>query len=322
MAARVVMKTSDILDWVEEYLAFRRQHGYGLKWAECYLRSFARYAEEKRHSGPITLDLAVEWALRSRSTNPAQAACRLAVIRPFAQYRALIDPKTEIPPVGFLGRKHRRKPPHIYSKEEIRDILQLAAKMTPRGALSPKTYVTFLSLLFSTGLRVSEACNLMCSDVDLREGVLTVRKAKYGKTRLLPLHPSANKALAQYARYRDAVTRKDTAGHFFRTERVPRLTIDAVDKAFSRMRVRLGWTANGRARRPRLHDARHTFAVRRLQRWYEDGVDVGTKILSLSTYLGHAQVSDTYWYLTGVPELMSIASRRFEKSKRTKDVKS
>jgi integrase len=113
--------------------------------------------------------------------------------------------------------------------------------------------------------------------------------------------------------HRDAVVRTDAAGYFFRTERVSRLTTAAAEKAFARMRDRLGWKAQGRTRRPRLHDARHTFAVRRLLRWYEEGADVGQKILALSTYLGHAKVTDTYWYLTGVPELMAIASRRFER---------
>jgi integrase/recombinase XerD len=130
--------------------------------------------------------------------------------------------------------------------------------------------------------------------------------------RWVPLHPSATIALVRYARHREAVVRVPATGYFFRTERVSRLTIAAVEKAFVRMRRRLGWSVKGRARLPRLHDARHTFAVRRLQRWYEEGADVGQKMPALSTYLGHAKVTDTYWYLTGVPELMAIASRRFE----------
>jgi integrase len=305
--------TSNVLQWVEEYLAFRHQHGYELKTAGCYLRAFAQFAKQQRHRGPLTLDLITRWVLASRSTNPEHASFRLAVIRPFARYRATIDPATYVPPLGILGRKYRRKPPHIYSRSEIRTILRHAAQLRPANGLRPTTYVAFFSLLFATGLRVSEACNLACEDVDLRQGLLTIRKTKFGKTRFVALHPSATMALAKYSRYRDAFTGGNTRGYFFRTERVAHLTAHGVDLVFSRMRSRLGWTAQGRARQPRLVDARHTFAVRRLQRWYSEGADIGRKMLALSTYLGHTRVTDTYWYLTSVPELMAVASQRFER---------
>jgi integrase len=224
----------------------------------------------------------------------------------------MIDPATEVPPVGLLGRIPRRKPPHIYSEDEIHALIRQAGQLLPRGGLSPATYVAFLSLLFCTGLRISEGCSLTCSDVNLERDLLIIRETKFRKSRWVPLHPNATKALTRYAQLRYAVVGGNSAGYFFRTERVPRLTIAAVEKAFTRMRCRLGWSAQGRARRPRLHDARHTFAVRRLVRWYAEGVDVGQKLLALSTYLGHTKVTDTYWYLTGVPELMAIASKRFE----------
>jgi integrase len=302
-----------MLTRVEKYLAFRRGLGFQLKSPAWSLRAFARYAEQVGHRGPITLDLATRWALASRSHEPAQAARRLGIIRSFARHQALLDPATEVPPVGFLGRVGRRKPPHIYSKEEIRALIRQAGQLLPHGGLSPATYVAFMSLLFSTGLRMSEACSLNCQDVDLVQGLLTIRGTKFRKSRWVPLHPSVTRELTRYALRRDAVARGDAAGYFFRTERVSRLTTAAVEKAFGRMRSRLGWNAQGRTRRPHLHDARHTFAVHRLLRWYEEGADLGQKMLALSTYLGHAKVTDTYWYLTGVPELMAIASRRFER---------
>lgn len=306
------MTRSTVLDWVEEYLALRRGLGFSMDTPAWYLRAFARYAKQVEHLGPITLDLATRWALLSHSSDPAQAARRLAVLRPFARHRALIDPATEIPPPGLLGRVPRRKQPHIYSDVEIAELLQQASHMLPRDGLSPRTYVAFFSLLVSTGLRLSEACRLTCGDVDLDRGLLTIRESKYRKSRWVPLHPSATQALLRYAAYRDAVLRGDPSIYFFRTERVPMLRPAAVEKAFARIRRRLGWSPQGRARRPHLHDARHTFTVRRLLRWYEDGADVGQKILALSVYLGHAKVTDTFWYLTGVPELMAIASQRFE----------
>jgi integrase len=307
------MTDSSLLACVEEYLSFRRGLGFDLGSAACHLRSIARYAEQVGHRGPITVDLATRWALRSRSPDPAQAARRLATIRVFARHRALIDPATEIPPLDLLGRAPRRRQPHIYSDAEIRSLLQQASRMQPRGGLCPKTYVAFFALLFSTGLRLSQACRLTCGDVDLHRGLLTVRETKFRKSRCVPLHPSTTRALTPYVADRNAVVQSDPSSFFFCTQRVPRLTPDTVQKAFGCMRRRLRWTTQGRARRPRIHDTRHTFAVRRLLRWYEEGVDVGQKILALSTYLGHAKVTDTYWYLTGVPELLAIASQRFER---------
>jgi len=234
-------------------------------------------------------------------------------VRQFARYRALLDPATEVPPAGLLGRVPRRRQPHIYSDAELAALLRQASLLLPRGGLRPKTYVAFFSLLASTGLRLSEACRLAPGDVDLGAGVLTVQEGKFRKARLVPLHPSATQALSRYAAQRDACRGASGPGCFFRTERAPALTPAAVEKTFSRIRQRLGWTAQGRARRPRIHDLRHTFAVRRLMRWYEDGADLERKLLALSTYLGHAKVSDTYWYLTGVPELLAIAAQRFER---------
>ena len=306
------MTDSSLFACVEEYLSFRRGLGFDLGSAACHLRSFARYAEQVQHRGPITVDLAIRWALCTRSLEPAQAARRLAMIRPFARHRALIDPATEIPAADLLGRAPRRRQAHIYSDAEISALLQQAGRMQPRGGLCPKTYVAFFALLLSTGLRLSEACRLTCDDADLRRGLLTVRETKFRKSRYVPLHPSTTRALTRYVAERDAVVPSDPSSFFFCTQRAPGLKPDTVQSAFGCIRRRLGWTAQGRARRPRIHDMRHTFAVRRLLRWYAEGADVGQKILALSTYLGHAKVTDTYWYLTGVPELLAIASQRFE----------
>jgi integrase len=302
-----------VLPLVDDYLAARRGLGFALEQPAWLLRDFARYADRSGHRGPLTTELAVRWALSSRSSDPAHAARRLSAVRQFARYRALLDPANEVPPLGLLGRVPRRTRPHIYSDAELAALLQQARLLRPRGGLRPRTYVAFFSLLASTGLRLSEACRLERADVDLDAGVLTVREGKFRKARLVPLHPSATGALARYAADRDACCEVAGPGRFFCTQRAPALTPAAVEKTFSRIRERLGWTAQGRARRPRIHDLRHTFAVRRLVRWYEQDADLERKILALSTYLGHARVSDTYWYLTGVPELLAIAAQRFER---------
>jgi len=307
------MTAPSFLDLVDEYLAFRRGLGFDLDTPQWLLMDFARYADRIGHQGHVTTDLAVQWALSGRSSDPAQPARRLSTVRQFARHLAVFDSATEIPPAGLLGRVPRRKQPHIYSDAEIAALLRQASLLLPRDGLRPKTYVAFFSLLVSTGLRLAEACHLTRSDVDLTAGVLTIREGKFRKSRLVPAHPSATQALTCYAAQRDACLNAPRSGYFFRTDRAPALTPAAVEKTFSRIRFRLGWTAQGRTRRPRIHDLRHTFAVRRLLRWYEEDADVDRKVLALATYLGHAKVTDTYWYLSAVPELMDLTSERFER---------
>jgi integrase len=305
------MMPPNLPDQVEEYLAFRRGLGFDLKTSRWLLFDFVRYVDRVRHQGPITIDLAVQWALATRSNDPTNPARRLAVLRQFARHRALLDPATEVPPVGLISQVACRKPPHIYSDTEITALLRQASMLLPRQGLRPKTYVTFFSLLAATGLRLSEACRLVLSDVNLSDGILTVRESKFRKSRLVPLHPTTTQALTRYSAHRNT-SRWGRSGCFFCTDRAPALTHTAVQKTFRRLRHRLGWTSHGRVRRPRIHDFRHTFAVRRLLAWYEEGTDIDRKILALSTYLGHSKVTHTYWYLSAVPELMAITSQRFE----------
>ena len=200
----------------------------------------------------------------------------------------------------------------VYSSDEITALLKECGRLQPRYGLRPRTYAALFSLLASTGLRLSEACHLHRHDVDLCKGLLTVREGKFRKSRLVPLHPTAVQALTGYVARRDACRGAQRSEFFFHTDRTPALERATVEKTFSRLRDRLGWTMHGRARRPRIHDLRHTFAVRRLLRWYEEGVEVSQKILVLATYLGHAKVTDTYWYLSAVPELMAVTAQRFE----------
>lgn len=238
---------------VEEYLSYRRKLGFKLDTPAWYLRDFARFADRAGHKGHLTIDLAVGWALSGCSNNPSRASRRLSALRPFARHRAIFDPATEVPPVGLLGPVPHHRQAHIYSNEEIAAFLQQAGCLLPRDGLRPKTYVAFFSLLASAGLRLSEACRLTPSDVDLVNGVLSIRQTKFHKSRLVPLHPTTTQALIRYASHSNA----RGSGYFFHTDRSPTLSEAAVQKTFSRLRLRLGWTTEGRARRPRIHDLRH-----------------------------------------------------------------
>ena len=305
--------TPAFTDLVDEYVALRRRTGFDLSSERLYLLSFARFADGE-HAAALTIDVMRRWALATDAAHPRAAAHRLALVRRFARYRLAFDPAVEVPPVGLLGPESIvRKPPHIYSDAEIGALLGEAARLAPRGGLRPRTYVALLSLLAATGLRLSEARKLRRPDVDLEQRVLVIHESKCHKSRLVPLHPSAVTALARYAAARDALPRTPRSESFFRTDRAPALLHSSVESTFRGMRRRLGWTGDGRACRPRIHDLRHTFAVRRLLRWYEEGADVHRKILSLATYLGHAKVSHVYWYLSATPELLAVTSSRFER---------
>jgi integrase len=302
--------TATFVQQVEDYIALRRGLGARLHKQALSLLDFGRYLDRMGHCGPITTQLALRWAQAPRSKDPAQTARRLGVIRNFLRHRAGFDPATEVPPPQLLGSGIRRNPPHVYSPLEVQTLLEACSRLSPRKGLRPRTCRTLFALLFATGLRVSEALGLDDADVDLVDGVLTVRHGKLGKRRLVPLHSTALVPLRRYVLDRDRIVPSSPA--FFRTEHHARLLYTVVLMTFDVLRKRLGWTAEGRTRRPRLHDARHTFAVGCLVRWYQEGIHPERRIAHLATYLGHVTVRDTYWYLSAVPELSALASDRFE----------
>jgi integrase len=312
VAAGDVM-TASIVALVGDYIELRRGLGYRSPSQERALRAFARYLDRERHNGPVPLESSLDWAASTTSTDPCNPARRLTTVRGFLRHLAAVDGATEVPAPGLLGPTGHRKPPHVYSDREIGDLLRAATELAPAGGLRPLCYVTLFGLLACTGLRIAEALALACADVDLAEAMLTVRAGKRGQTRLVPLHPSALTPLRDYAtqRKRRYGTPDDSAA-FFRTDYSDRVSYNAANTTFTILRQELGWTADGRTRAPRVHDLRHRMVVRRIQAWHADGVDVDRKIAVLATYLGHAEVRDVYWYMSAVPELMSIIANRFD----------
>jgi len=299
-----------IVEQVQEYLKFRRSCGYQLEAPGKELMLFARYAALTSHKGPLTTELAVRWAKLPQDANPRYWATRYEIVRRFAEYRFLFNPATEIPPKGLLGPSKRRLSPHIYSDEEIAALLQAASRLTPSDGLHPRTYVTLFGLLVSTGLRISEALNLSHKDADLNTGVLTIKETKFRKSRLMPVHLSTLQALRHYSKLRDSYHPGARSKTFFLSEKGTPLNYRGVLYIFIKLSRKLGW--RDRDKKPRIHDFRHSFAVRRLLKWYKEGANLDQKILALSTYLGHVQVTDTYWYLSAVPELLAVVSEKFE----------
>jgi integrase len=298
---------------VREYLRYRRSLGAQLRSAGTRLLEFARFADRLGHCGPLTTDLMLQWATRSAQHSRRYQVERLSTVRGFARYLAARDGKSEVPDLRLLGTRHRWRQPHIYTEKQLRELIAAAASLTPTYPLRPHTYATLFGLLASTGLRISEALGLQQGDVDLEAGLLHIRETKFRKSRLVPMHPTVTQVLRRYAacRDRDPASRGSLA--FFLGGQGRPLSYSMVHGIFRDLSTQLRWRGNGARPRPRIHDLRHSFACRRLLQWYRQGVDVDHAIASLSTYLGHAKVTYTYWYLTGTPELLAIAGKRFER---------
>lgn len=304
------MSAPTMVALAEAYLAHRRSLGFALRIEGRQLLSFAHFADAVGHAGPLTTDLVVRWVTQPSPRPRRFPARRLDVVRPFARYRAAFEPATEVPSRGLLGPGRRRPIHHIYTPAELAALVGSAHTLGPAKGLRPATYVTLFGLLAASGLRVSEALRMARADTDLVEGVLTIRATKFRKSRLVPLHPTTTAALRAYAEHRDRVAPRPVATTFFTSARGAALPYSTVHAVFHTLCVGLGWETL--APHPRIHDLRHTFACRRLEQWYAAGVEVAPRVAALATYLGHAKVSDTYWYLTGTPELLALAARRFE----------
>jgi len=293
---------------VEDYIDMRRSLGYKLHQPAVLLPDFISFLEQKGASY-ITIPLALEWSERNRSARPAEWARRLTIVRCFARHWSASDPRTQIPPWGLMPHRPRRARPYIYTDAEVRGLLQAARRL---DGLRGLTYHCLFGLLSVTGMRISEALNLQPHDVDLSEAILTVRGAKFGKSRLVPIHASTRKVLRNYIQHRDRTFARKLP-YFFVSTRGNRLDGGEVRRTFYRLSRETGLRGPTASHGPRLHDFRHRLAVRTLVQWYRSGQDVERRLPVLSTYLGHVHVGDTYWYLTACPELMGLAVKRLEK---------
>lgn len=302
----------------ENYLSERRRLGFGLRSTGFAVMSFARYVDGLSHQGLLTAEIMADWAQRDKwnSDVPATWARRLKKLRSFARYLQQFEPRTEVPDDTIFGRIGQRLAPHIYSDQEIVDLLAAARRLGPTPGLRGATYEALFGLIASTGLRVSEAVHLRDADVDLKWGMLTVRQTKFAKSRQVPLHPSTVEALKRYRWLRNVHVEVTDETSFFVGTRGQRrrygLGLRQVHRIFIGLRDQLGWVNRGAHGGPRIHDLRHTFVVRRVMLWHAQGVDLDQAMLALSTYVGHAMVTNTYWYLTGVPQLMAVAAGKFE----------
>jgi integrase len=305
MNARQTMRSK-----VEAYIAERRLAGFDLTIDAQQLARFARFTDKSGYRGALTVAIASRWALASKHGRPLTAARRIETLRGFARYCQSFEPNTEIPPRLLFGPSHRRLTPHIFTDVELRSLLRAASDLTPIGGLRPATCATVFGLIAATGLRISEASGLKRSDVDFTHRCLLIRDSKFHKSRLVPIHHTVIRVLRHYAQQRDRDPLTHLRDEFFAFDYGRAASVSSLHHAFKLLRQKLGWRARGGHRLVRVHDIRHTFISRRLEHWYEDGDDIERNILALSTYVGHAHVTDTYWYVTGTPKLMAIAANR------------
>lgn len=305
---------------LNDYLLLRRGLGFKLSDPGRLLPRFLAFLKEHK-SSHITTELAVKWATKPGKSQPSTWAQRLGMVRLFAEYVKGWDPQTEIPPKKILPNQYHRKQPYIYTDKEVIQLME-AAKRLPSTFRDVKnlrslTYSTLFGLLVVTGMRIkSEALSLNREDVDLKENVITIHGTKFGKTRLIPIHKTTSNALQCYARFRDQIFPNPKTSSFFVSQGGKRLGYYGTLYTFTHLSREIGLRGQSDSHGPRMHDFRHRFAVQTLICWYRSGIDVDRHILELSTYLGHVKVSDTYWYLSMVPELLKLVTARLEKKEK------
>jgi len=304
---------------VERYLVERRLLGFSDRSQAYALRSFARHVQAVSHRGPLTAEVMADWARHDShdSSDPLTWARRLKLLRSFLRWLQQFEPRTEVADDAIFGRLPERQAPHIYSEREIVDLLAAARRLGPTPGLRGVVFETLFGLIASTGMRISEALSLHNEDVDLKYGMLTIHQSKFGKSRQVPMHLSTVEALRRYRWMRELAgeSAQENSPFFVGTRGQRRglpLNTHHVERVFASLREQLGWRNRGTHHAPRIHDLRHTFVVRRIVLWQTQGVDVDQAMLSLSTYVGHAMVTNTYWYLSAVPELMALSAERFE----------
>jgi integrase/recombinase XerD len=291
-----------------DYLQLRRSLGHDLAEAHWLLPSFVAHLQAQ-DARTVTVEAALAWATQApgrggRSVGPR----RMTTVRGFARYLAGIDPATEVPPLGLLPHRQRWRPPFLFTPTDI-DTLLTQVSLSMVSPLRAATYQTLIGLLAASGLRIGEAIKLDRSDIDWNDGVLLIRESKFGKSRLVPLHPGSISALHAYDELRERLQPRPLEPSFFVSLARKRLLYAVVSQAFRRLVDHAG-IGVGAPSRPRLHDLRHSFAIRTLLGWYRDGEDVQVKLPALSAYLGHREPACTYWYLSASPELLALAAAR------------
>ncbi|MGW4551828.1 tyrosine-type recombinase/integrase [Streptomyces violaceorubidus] len=301
---------TDLRQALDDYLRLRRSLGHQMAEAAYLLPDFVRFMDDCGEQ-TVTVAAALDWVkTREPEVITTVSPRRITAVRGFARYLSGIDPATQVPPMGLVPYNLRRGQIFLYSDADITAIMT-AAKETIAQPLRAATHHTLIGLLAASGLRIGEAIKLDRDDIDWTEGVLHIRESKFGKSRLVPLQDSTTNALREYDRRRDDLMPRVKDPAFFISLTGKRLIYACVHPVF-RALVDTAGVGLDAPHRPRLHELRHTFAVRTLLHWYRTEDNIQAKIPSLSTYMGHREPACTYWYLSAAPELLALAAARRE----------
>jgi integrase/recombinase XerD len=303
---------------LEDYLKLRRQLGFKLFTNGYVLRNFVRFARQQK-ARIISTKLVLHWVTLRPNIVLSYRAQRLSMVRGFAKYLSTVEPRTEVPSQKLIPCKFYRREPFHYTDEQVLHLIEAARNLAPSQKLKGLTFATLLGLLAVTGMRVGEALALDRGDINCPGALLTIRRAKGNKSRLVPLHASTVQALQRYAAIRDEVYPQLTGPAFFVRKGI-RLSYYAARQWYMKTACGVGLRHRGDGRGgpcgPRMHDLRHYFAIRTLLNWYRSDADVEARLPELATFLGHTTVRDTYWYLSAVPELLDSATRRWERAEK------
>ena len=297
------------------YLGLRKALGCPIISNTKWLESFIAFlnGSEQTPDQPVSSRLVFDWldASMSPDASSLNRSRRLSMIRQFLEYLSASDPNTQTPEPGLFA-SYKRPKPFLFTNEELEKVLAEAAQWKA-GDFSSVVLHTAIGLIAATGLRASEALGLDRNDVMPRDrpGTLLIRDSKFGKSRLVPLHPSVQRQLSTYAGHRELLGYGADTPAFFVSRHRRRLSYATLSGAFAEIIRRLGIRARNGSRSPTLHSLRHTFAVTRLRVWHEEGVDVKTRLGHLATYLGHIDFRETFWYVTSTPELLVTATAAF-----------
>ena len=296
-----------LAEHLDDYLRLRRGLGFQLGRHGESLPGFVTFVEASG-AATVTVELAVSWARSPAGIKPITVDFRISAVRGFARYLHAIDPAHEIPPPGLLAVPRRRPTPYIYTADQVADVVRTASRLQPQ--LRAATYSALLGLLAATGMRLGEAMALTAADIDLVDGVITIRHAKFDRIRLVPLHPTVTAALRVYVAERDRLCPTPSCDRFFVSVTGRALRRGDAEEVFRGITVVLGLRTD--TTHPRIHGLRHSFAVHTLIEAHQNGLDVSALLPVVSTYLGHVEPANTYWYLTAVPELMEVVAERLE----------
>jgi len=305
-----MLDSNRITRQIEEYITYKHSLGYMIKIESQELRHFAKYTRVIEYDGPITSELAVQWASLDNNFSRKYMARRLETLHTFSVYISAFDAEAQIPQNGVFGKAHMRTNPYIYTDDEVLSLMRCASDLHSPDGIRANTVSSAIGLMYATGIRVSELTSLKIADVQLEEGYIFINNSKFKKDRIVPLHPTVIVKLSEYRSLIESkVGARNDDDYFYVTSYGHRFNSRAFEYAFKLIRPLVFSEAT---KRPRLYDLRHTFACNTIKRWHETGEDVNRKLHLLSTYMGHVKPEDTYWYLSATPELLAIAARKFE----------